>query len=164
MKHVGLPTPKVFITADDVKAGKPAPDGYLLAASRLNLKPTDCVVIEDAPAGIQAGKSAGMRVIAVASTLTRQALSQADVAIHHLSEINLLSTSQGIQIRVEQLTKIPQIQTLRDDLLILLSTIEYLSCTCLFLKHPAVHFPLPVHQLFGLEPESDFLLTILNRV
>jgi|SoiMethySBSTD1v2_1073268.scaffolds.fasta_scaffold24899_4 mannitol-1-/sugar-/sorbitol-6-phosphatase len=102
MRHVGLPTPKVFITADDVNVGKPAPDGYLLAASRLNLKPTDCIVVEDAPAGIQAGKSAGMRVIAVASTLTREVLRQADVAIHHLSEIKLRSTSQGIQIRVEQ--------------------------------------------------------------
>ena len=102
MKHVGLPTPKVFITADDVQAGKPAPDGYLLAASRLNIKPAECVVIEDAPAGIQAGKSAGMRVIAVASTLTSEVLNQADVAIRHLSEIILLSTEQGIQIRVDQ--------------------------------------------------------------
>ena len=60
MRHVELPTPRVFITADDVNVGKPAPDGYLLAASRLNLKPTDCIVVEDAPAGIQAGKSAGL--------------------------------------------------------------------------------------------------------
>jgi sugar-phosphatase len=102
MRHVGLPKPEVFITVDDVNAGKPEPDGYLLAASRLKLKPSDCVVVEDAPAGIQAGKSAGMRVIAVASTLTSDVLNQADVAIHHLSEIKLLSTPQGIQIRVGQ--------------------------------------------------------------
>ena len=102
MRHVGLPKPEVFITAEDVKTGKPAPDGYLLAASRLQLKPSECVVIEDAPAGIQAGKSAGMRVIAVASTLTSEVLRQADVAVRHLSEIKLLNTSQGIQIRVER--------------------------------------------------------------
>ncbi len=102
MRHVGLPKPEVFITVDDVKAGKPEPDGYLLAASRLKLKPSDCVVVEDAPAGVQAGKSAGMRVIAVASTLTSDVLSQADVAVRHLSEIKLDSTTQGIQIRVEQ--------------------------------------------------------------
>jgi mannitol-1-/sugar-/sorbitol-6-phosphatase len=102
MRHVGLSKPKVFITVDDVNAGKPAPDGYLLAASRLNLKPSDCVVIEDAPAGIQAGKSAGMRVIAVASTLNSELLSQADFAVRHLSEIKLYSTTHGIQIRVEQ--------------------------------------------------------------
>jgi sugar-phosphatase len=102
MRHVGLPNPRVFVTADDVKAGKPAPDGYLLAALRLNVKPSECVVIEDAPAGIQAGKSAGMRVIAVASTLNPEVLNQADVAVRHLSEIELLSTTQEIQIRVEQ--------------------------------------------------------------
>jgi mannitol-1-/sugar-/sorbitol-6-phosphatase len=102
MRHVGLPKPDVFITADDVKVGKPAPDGYLLAATRLHVKPSECVVIEDAPAGIQAGKSAGMRVIAVASTLTPEVLNQADIAVRHLSEIKLLSTTQGIQIRVEQ--------------------------------------------------------------
>jgi mannitol-1-/sugar-/sorbitol-6-phosphatase len=102
IRHVNLPKPEVFITADDVKAGKPAPDGYLLAASRLNVKPSECVVIEDAPAGIQAGISAGMRVIAVASTLTSEVLTQADVAVRHLAKIKLLNTAHGIQIRVEQ--------------------------------------------------------------
>jgi sugar-phosphatase len=102
MRHVGLPQPEVFITADDVKVGKPAPDGYLLAASRLHVKPSECVVIEDAPAGIQAGKSAGMRVIAVASTLTPEVLDQADLAVRHLSEIKLRSTTRGIQIQVGQ--------------------------------------------------------------
>jgi sugar-phosphatase len=102
MRHVGLPRPEVFITADDVKIGKPAPDGYLLAASRLHVSPTQCVVIEDAPAGIQAGKSAGMKVIAVASTLPPEILSQADIAVRHLSEINLISTVQGIQIYFER--------------------------------------------------------------
>ena len=105
MRHVGLPKPEIFITADDVKTGKPAPDGYLLAASRLNVKPSECVVIEDAPAGIQAAKSAGMRVIAVASTLKSEVLSQADLAVRQLSEINLLNTAQGIQIQVEQQQK-----------------------------------------------------------
>jgi sugar-phosphatase len=101
MRHVGLPKPEIFITVDDVKAGKPAPDGYLLAASRLQVKPSECVVVEDAPAGIQSGKSAGMRVIAVASTLSSDVLRQADVAVRHLSEIKLISTVKGIQIRVE---------------------------------------------------------------
>jgi mannitol-1-/sugar-/sorbitol-6-phosphatase len=102
MRHVGLPKPEVFITADDVKAGKPAPDGYLLAARRLHLDSSECVVIEDAPAGIQAGKSARMRVIGVASTLAPENLHQADAAIRHLSEIKLLTTAQGIQIQVGQ--------------------------------------------------------------
>lgn len=99
LKHVGLSIPQVFITAGDVKSGKPAPDGYLLASRRLGLDPSDCVVVEDAPAGIQAGKSAGMRVIAVASTLPPAALSQADVIIQHLDEIKLNITNNEIDIQ-----------------------------------------------------------------
>ncbi len=101
MRHVGLPKPEIFITADDVHTGKPEPDGYLLAASRLHVKPSECVVVEDAPAGIQSGKSAGMRVIAVASTLSTDVLGQADIAVRHLSQIQLLSTPKGIQILIE---------------------------------------------------------------
>lgn len=102
LKHVGLPIPEIFITAQDVQAGKPAPDGYLLAASRLNLPPAECVVIEDAPAGIQAGKSAGMRVIAVSSTLSKEALGQADVVIQHLEEITLRVTGREIIVQIKQ--------------------------------------------------------------
>jgi sugar-phosphatase len=102
LRHVGLAKPEIFITADDVKTGKPSPEGYLLAASRLQLDPSACVVIEDAPAGIQAGKAAGMRVIAVTSTLSKDALSQADAVVQHLSEIRLLSTIPGIQIYFER--------------------------------------------------------------
>lgn len=102
MKHVGLPTPDIFITGDDVKTGKPAPDGYLLAAKRLNLRPADCIVVEDAPAGVQAGKAAGMKVIAVASTLSRDALDQADVVIQHLEEIKLHITNHELQIQISQ--------------------------------------------------------------
>ncbi|HSJ86079.1 MAG TPA: HAD family hydrolase [Anaerolineales bacterium] len=99
MKHVGLPTPEVFITGDDVNAGKPAPDGYLLAASRLNVSPFDCVVVEDAPAGIQAGKSAGMRVIAIASSISKEALSQADIVIQQLADLRFQVTSSNINIQ-----------------------------------------------------------------
>jgi HAD superfamily hydrolase (TIGR01509 family) len=53
------------VTADDVKCGKPAPDIYLETASRIEVAPERCVAIEDAPAGIMAAQSAGMRVIAV---------------------------------------------------------------------------------------------------
>ena len=100
MAHVGLPAPDVFITADDVARGKPAPDGYLLAARRLGLDPAECVVIEDAPAGIQAGKAAGMRVIAVGTTLAEEALSLADVVIGQLAELRLQTSSAEIWIQV----------------------------------------------------------------
>ena len=64
----GLPVPGVLVTADQVARGKPAPDPYLLAAERLGVDPAACLVIEDAPAGIAAGRAAGMTVWAVATT------------------------------------------------------------------------------------------------
>ena len=101
MRHVGLPIPKIFITVDDVKAGKPAPDGYLLAASRLHLDPSECIVIEDAPAGIQAGKAAGMKVVAVSSTLSQEELNCADVVVQRLADIKLWITGDKVYIYCE---------------------------------------------------------------
>ncbi|BBL29955.1 MULTISPECIES: sugar phosphatase [Pantoea] len=63
-KAAGLPQPAVFITAEQVAKGKPEPDPYLLGAERLKLSPADCVVVEDAPAGVIAGLAAGCAVIA----------------------------------------------------------------------------------------------------
>ena len=56
------------MTADQVARGKPAPDPYLLAAERLGVDPADCLVLEDAPAGVAAGRAAGMTVWAVTTT------------------------------------------------------------------------------------------------
>ena len=64
----GLAAPAVLVTADQVARGKPAPDPYLLAAERLGVDPADCLVLEDAPAGVAAGRAAGMTVWAVATT------------------------------------------------------------------------------------------------
>ena len=88
---VGLPVPDVVISADDVRRGKPAPDGYLLAASRLGVEPRDCVVIEDTPAGIQAGRAAGAMVLAVATTFSTADLGGADVVIDSLTLIAAVS-------------------------------------------------------------------------
>jgi mannitol-1-/sugar-/sorbitol-6-phosphatase len=64
----GLVAPPVLVTSDQVVHGKPAPDPYLLAAERLGVDPAACLVVEDAPAGIAAGRAAGMTVWAVATT------------------------------------------------------------------------------------------------
>lgn len=74
----GLAVPDVLVTADMVAAGKPAPDAYLLAATLLGADPADCVVLEDAPAGIAAGRAAGMAVWAVATTHPARDLRDAD--------------------------------------------------------------------------------------
>lgn len=63
-KAAGLPQPAVFITAEQVAKGKPEPDPYLLGAEMLKLSPADCVVVEDAPAGVLSGLAAGCAVIA----------------------------------------------------------------------------------------------------
>ena len=64
----GLSEPDVLITVDRVTKGKPDPEGYLMAADELGVDPADCVVLEDAPAGIEAGRAAGARVIGIATT------------------------------------------------------------------------------------------------
>ncbi|WP_291879240.1 HAD-IA family hydrolase [Caulobacter sp.] len=64
----GLPIPAVLITAEDVDRGKPAPDCFLLAAQRLGHPIEDCLVFEDAPAGIAAGEAAGAKVVVVTAT------------------------------------------------------------------------------------------------
>ncbi len=68
LEATGLPIPPVFVTAEDVEQGKPAPDCFLLAAKRLGKNIEDCLIFEDAPAGIQAGESAGASVVVVTTT------------------------------------------------------------------------------------------------
>jgi sugar-phosphatase len=65
LRAAGLPVPEVLISADRVSRGKPDPEGYLLAARELGVEPSDCVVIEDAPAGVEAGLAAGMHVVGI---------------------------------------------------------------------------------------------------
>ncbi len=91
LKQAQLPIPRALITADDVSRGKPAPDPYLEAAKRLGLKVEQCIVVEDSPAGIHAGKAAGMRVIGLATTHSQQQLleSGADFVIDRLSDLDI---------------------------------------------------------------------------
>ena len=65
MGAAGLALPDIVITAEDVTQGKPAPDGFLLAAQRLGVAAQDCLVFEDAPAGIAAAKAAGASVVVI---------------------------------------------------------------------------------------------------
>lgn len=80
----GIPAPRVLVDSGDVKNGKPAPDGYLLAASTLGANPVDCLVVEDAPGGVDAGKAAGMRVLAIAATHDVRELDRADQIVPDL--------------------------------------------------------------------------------
>jgi sugar-phosphatase len=98
LRAAGIAPPEVFVTAEDVIRGKPAPDGYLAAAARLGVPPAECVVIEDSPPGVAAGKAAEMRVIAVATTHEPPVLSAADWCVGGLQDVRLRVESAGIMI------------------------------------------------------------------
>jgi len=92
----GLPVPDVLISSEDVVSGKPDPEPYLFAAMMLGVKPASCVVIEDAPSGIQAGRAAGMHVVGViSSAYTQEELQQAQVVVRKLSDIEVMEAPKG---------------------------------------------------------------------
>ena len=85
-RSLGLTVPDVRICAEDVPAGKPSPAGYLAAAVALGADPSHCLVIEDSPAGIEAGRAAGCTVYGVATTHTPKALSRAHIIFATLQD------------------------------------------------------------------------------
>ena len=95
IRAAGLPFPKHLITSTDVKRGKPDPEPYIKAANILGLAPADCVVVEDAPAGIRAGKAAGARVFALRTTAPDAELIEAgaDWIADNLASLRLASTN-----------------------------------------------------------------------
>jgi sugar-phosphatase len=83
----GLPIPGVLVSSDGLERGKPDPECFLIAARRLDVEPARCVVLEDAPAGILAGKAAGAKVIAVRTTHPDVELHEADVVADDLASL-----------------------------------------------------------------------------
>ncbi len=79
----------VVVSSEDVTEGKPAPQVFLLAAERLGTPPGQCLVIEDAVAGVEAAKRAGMKCIAVTNTNTAASLKAADVVVDSLNEVSV---------------------------------------------------------------------------
>lgn len=76
----------VTVAEEDVTRGKPDPEGFLLAAERLGVPPGECVVIEDAPAGVEAAKRGGMRCVGVYRGRPREALAKADLVVEDLED------------------------------------------------------------------------------
>jgi sugar-phosphatase len=99
MRKAAMDRPPVLITSDDVAVGKPEPEPYLRAAELLGVSPTDCLVIEDAPAGVAAGRAAGMRVIGVTHTYAADVLAAASVVVDALPSV-----------RVDQATRLVTLQ------------------------------------------------------
>lgn len=95
IRHAGLPSPRLIVSADDVTRGKPAPDCYALAAQRLNAQPARCLVVEDSRQGVAAGVAAGMTVVAVACGRSF-ALERGDVrVVPELRDLQLEITQSG---------------------------------------------------------------------
>jgi mannitol-1-/sugar-/sorbitol-6-phosphatase len=96
LKLAGIPIPLVMVTAGDVVDGKPHPEPYLKGAERLGINPADCLVIEDAPAGIRSAHAGGMKVIALASTYPAAALGEADAVVSKLDQIQIARDGAGM--------------------------------------------------------------------
>jgi sugar-phosphatase len=94
-----LPIPRVLVASDDVVNGKPNPEPYLKGAKLLGMDPSKCVVVEDAPNGIQAGRTGGMKVIGVATTYSASELAEADAVVKTLERIS--ANFIGDQISLE---------------------------------------------------------------
>ncbi|MEU3857380.1 HAD family hydrolase [Streptomyces sp. NPDC028722] len=95
---VGI-APKALVSADDVTRGKPDPEPYLLAARQLGVDPARCVVFEDAPAGLRAGRAAGMTTVALATTHPAHEL-DADLVVPDLSALSALVNDESVEIAV----------------------------------------------------------------
>ena len=89
-----IPIPGVLVTAEDVVNGKPDPEPYRKGAERLGLNSSECIVIEDAPAGIASGRAAGARVIGFAGTYPAGDLHVADAVVRSLADIRVRADSQ----------------------------------------------------------------------
>lgn len=100
IRAAGLPWPKQLVTSADVQRFKPDPDPYLKGAELLKLAPVNCLVVEDAPAGIRAGKAAGAAVLALRTTDTDPQLSaaSADWIVNDLASVQLLPLADTLRL------------------------------------------------------------------
>ena len=101
IQMAGLPLPKVLVCAGDVEEGKPSPEGYMMAAGLLGVPCGDCVVVEDAPAGVAAARAAGATVVALTTTHPSGELAEADVVVEGLRDFRVRRRGEGMEILVK---------------------------------------------------------------
>ncbi|MGI4896347.1 MAG: HAD-IA family hydrolase [Janthinobacterium lividum] len=97
MRAGDLPTPSVLVTFDDVSRGKPDPECFRLGAQRLGFEPGDCLVVEDAPAGLAAARAAGCATLAVRTTHPQGPL-DADLVVGLLTEVRMDAGEDGVRV------------------------------------------------------------------
>jgi sugar-phosphatase len=107
LRAAGLPIPRGMVTSNDVTNGKPHPEPYSKAATLLGFPPTDCIVIEDAPAGVHAGKAAGARVIAFTTTVQPSDLLRAgaDWILENCAGVRVPDARQGLSLALVEMKK-----------------------------------------------------------
>jgi sugar-phosphatase len=103
IRAAGLPVPQTMITSSDITNGKPHPEPYIKGAQALGFAPSDCLVVEDVPAGIRSGTAAGARVIALRTTLSDADLIAAG-ADWLLDNCSGISAEDDVQLRALRVT------------------------------------------------------------
>ena len=101
--YADLPLPEHLVTADDVTEGKPSPEPYLKGAALLGFAPQDCIVVEDAPAGIVSAHQAGMRVIALPNTYPIDELAGSTAIVSSLEYLEVQMRHGSLQLQLRDL-------------------------------------------------------------
>lgn len=100
IRYCELPMPAVLITSNDVSHGKPDPEPYLMAAERLDVDPKRCLVVEDAPSGVAAGKAAGADVFAVLTTNPPENTSEADRHLPTAGAMRIYADGDELEVTI----------------------------------------------------------------
>lgn len=98
VRAAGLPEPRVIVSAEDVVNGKPDPEPFLAAARRLGVEPEQCLVVEDAPAGLAAARAAGMAALALRTTSEDPDQLDAALVVDNLDAVRFVRSTAGIQV------------------------------------------------------------------
>lgn len=106
LRVAGLPAPDRIIASDDVVHGKPDPEPYRRGAEILGFDPAECIVVEDAPAGIAAGLAAGCRVLGVLGTHEAEEIAQATWRVQSLRDVWAEQTTEGVTLSLQGLDRL----------------------------------------------------------
>jgi sugar-phosphatase len=103
LKAAGLPIPQKLITSTDITHGKPHPEPFLKGAAALGFPAAECVVFEDVPAGVKAGKAAGARVVAFNTTVKQDSLHEAgaDWVVRNCGDVGVLDVNHGLKLQLK---------------------------------------------------------------
>jgi len=102
LRAAGLPLPGKLVTASDITHGKPHPEPYLMGASALGFPPAECLVFEDIPAGVRAGRAAGAKVVAITTTVPGFELKQAgaDWVLSSCADVHVIEHAPDLALRL----------------------------------------------------------------